>query len=226
MAADHLIFDLDGTISDPAEGILRSINYALAGFGHTEIASSEVSEYIGPPIDVSFRKLTGAPEAHVRALVASFRERYADVGFAENTLYPGVAEALTTLAARGIPLGVCTSKRVDLAAKVLAHFGLRRVFRFVSGGDVGVMKSDQVGRLLADGEIAAGSCMIGDRAVDVQAARSHALYSVGVLWGHGSRHELAEAGAELLLAEPEELVALADQVAPPSIHAQRRIPPT
>src|ERR1039457_1455605 len=89
------IFDLDGTISDPAVGIGRSLNYALQGFGYSPIEESEVSQFIGPPLDQTFESIVGsATPGHIAALVFKYRERYADVGFSENVIYPGIPEAL------------------------------------------------------------------------------------------------------------------------------------
>lgn len=206
MRDPHLIFDLDGTLSDPAIGILRSLNYALTCFGYPEVPGSGISAYIGPPIDVTFRSLIPqASRESVLALVTKFRERYADIGYAENELYPGIPESLAALAASGVSLGVCTAKRVDIAEKVLTMFGLRDRFRFVCGGDIGVAKADQLARLLGDDTVAPGSMMIGDRAVDVLAAKKNSLHSIGVLWGHGSYDELTRAGADRLLSYPADL---------------------
>jgi len=207
----HLILDLDGTISDPSVGILRSVNYALTNFGYPSVSASEISAYIGPPIDVTFRRLTHSnSDAHVLALVAKFRERYSDVGYTENSLYPDIVHALDALVKRGVRLGLCTSKRSDIAEKVLTMFGLRRHFEFVSGGDVGVAKADQLSRLLADRVVGPGSTMVGDRAFDVRAAKANSLFAIGVLWGHGSESELVDAGADRVLAEPVQLGDLAD----------------
>ena len=195
-----LVFDLDGTLSDPAVGIGRSINHALLCCGFEPISESAVSTYIGPPLDVAFRAITGteSPEI-VQRLVHKYRERYADVGFAENVLYPGIAEALASLSDRNCFLGVCTSKRIDFAERILQMFDLRAHFAFVDGGEIGTHKDQQLRALLANGVIGARSTMIGDRSVDVAAARANGLKSVGVLWGHGSREELTNAGADLLL---------------------------
>lgn len=207
--APHLIFDLDGTLSDPAVGIGRSINYALAAFDHLPIADSEISRLIGPPLDQGFLSILGAATpAHLVELVAKFRERYGAVGYAENTLYAGIPEALQQLAAANIPLGVCTSKRADFAERILAMFGLRPLFDFVDGGDVGISKAQQLAALRAAGTISAKSIMIGDRAVDVAAARANGLGAVGVLWGHGTRQELLAAQPDRLLTSPSELTTL------------------
>ncbi|HET6630571.1 MAG TPA: HAD hydrolase-like protein [Woeseiaceae bacterium] len=206
----HLVLDLDGTISDPALGIARSINYALCAFGFDPIPESSVSEYIGPGIDNAFRRLVpAAAEDEVPRLVGKFRERYADVGYSENVLYPGIPEALRHLVNEGVMLGVCTTKRVDFAERILQLFGLRDCFQFVSGGDVGVEKHQQLRALIIEDVIPVRAAMIGDRAIDIVAAHANGLRSVGVLWGHGTEAELIEAEAQVLLSRPRQLMELA-----------------
>jgi len=208
-AAHTVVFDLDGTISEPAVGIGRSINYALERFGFAPIAEADVSRHIGPPLDASFRLITGSSsERLVGDLVAAFRERYGAVGYAENVLYDGVPEALALLVENGVRLGLCTSKRVDFAERILSMFGLRSLFEFVSGGDIGVRKQDQLAALCANGSVPARAFMVGDRAIDIMAARANELRSVAVLWGHGSEQELREARPMLTLRRPQELERL------------------
>lgn len=207
--APFLIFDLDGTLSDPAEGVWRSINYALLQFGYPEISAEDTGRYIGPPIDESFLSITGTVrEAHVLELVDKFRERYIEHGYAENSLYPGIEGALVELASRGHRLAVCTSKRVDMAEKILVMFGIRDCFDFVSGGDVGIAKTRQLAAFLARERVGSDATMIGDRSQDVRAALVNGLRPVGVLWGHGSEHELRAAGATVLLHDPGQLARL------------------
>jgi phosphoglycolate phosphatase len=209
-APPFLIFDLDGTLSDPSIGIGRSLNHALEYFGHPPISAKEVPQYIGPPLDHAFRsRLAGVTPEHVEALVAKYRERYAEIGFAENVIYPGIPETLYALDAAGIPLGLCTSKRTDFAESILELFDLRDYFRFVSGGDIGIRKSDQLATLLTQGVIGTSATMIGDRSIDVVAARENGLKSVAVLWGHGSRDELEGALPDVFVESPHELLALA-----------------
>ena len=204
-----LVFDLDGTISHPVTGICRSMNYSLAAFGYPEVTERETGRFIGPPIECSFKEITGeTSDERIAEIIARFRERYGRAGYAENTLYPGVSESIRALAGRGIALGVCTSKRADFAEKILELFGLRDSFLFVSGGDVGIRKADQLGGLIADGRIDRTAVMIGDRAVDILAARANALLPVGVLWGYGSRKELQDAGPGKILERPEQLMEL------------------
>lgn len=204
------IFDLDGTLSDPAVGIGRSLNYALATVGHSRIREDEVSHHIGPPLDRVFRRIV--PEASdetVLAMVAKYRERYLEIGYVENVVYPDIPEALEHLASRGVRMGVCTSKRGDIAERVLTLFRLRPYFAFVSGGDVGVEKRDQLRTLLESGMAGPASTMIGDRADDVTAARANGLRSAGVLWGFGTRAELVAAAPDRLMERPGDLHQLA-----------------
>jgi len=211
MAAPTLVFDLDGTLSDPAEGIGRSLNHALTLHGYPEIPATAFGSCVGPGLDVSFQRWAGdLPEPRLKALVAAYRDRYATVGLFENVLYPGIPEALQALTELGVPLGVCTTKLPQVAERILVHFGLRHHFDFVSGGDVGIPKSRQLGELLEAGRIDARATMIGDRDLDIAAGRAHGLRTVGVLWGHGGRAELERAGADHLVASPRELPQLAD----------------
>lgn len=204
-----LIFDLDGTLSNPAVGIARCINHGLLGHGYAPIDETTVSRYIGPPLDDSFAAITGSTDpAQMAALVATYRERYAAVGYAENQLYPGIPELLATLRQRGLRLGVCTSKRVDFAEQILVMFGLRAHFSFVDGGEMGRHKHEQLRDLLRADVITPDAVMVGDREVDVSAARANGLQVAAVLWGHGSAQELQDAQPDWLLARPAEVLGL------------------
>lgn len=203
---DFILFDLDGTLSDPLQGIGRSINFALTHFGYPERALDDLRFCVGPPLKYSFRELTGTDsDAHVRELIDKYRERYGDVGYAENTLYAGIPEALAAIDAAGIPMGLCTSKRADFAERILDLFGLRQHFRFVSGGDVDIHKWEQVAELVAQGVVGSASLMVGDREVDIDAGHRNGLAAGGVLWGFGSHAELAAGAPRYLFAQPGEL---------------------
>jgi len=206
---DLLLFDLDGTISDPLLGIARSINYAMEHFGYTPLELSECSAYIGPPLDQTFAAITGSVSpAHIAELVSKYRERYGDVGYSENVLYPGIADVLSALSEAPIPLAVCTAKRKDFAERILEMFGLRQHFRFVDGGEVGMHKWQQIENLMARSSVSAATVMIGDRAVDLIAGHRNGLHAAGVLWGHGSRAELEAEQPRYLFNAPGELVSL------------------
>lgn len=201
-----LIFDLDGTISDPSMGIHRCMNHALHFYGFPEVSTQTALATIGPPLDEAFSKFQpNANQSVIADLVAKYRERYAQLGFAENTIYPGIEVAVHTLSQRGVRMGVCTSKRADFAEKILSMFGLLKYFSFVDGGDVGIKKFQQLANLLAVGEIDQSSVMIGDRDVDISSAKANGLGSVGVLWGFGDREELETAGADRILSNTSEL---------------------
>jgi phosphoglycolate phosphatase len=206
---DLVLFDLDGTISDPVVGIGRSLNFALTHFGHAPLQMADVPLYVGPPLDESFTAITGVTSASdVGAMVAKYRERYGEVGYSENVLYPGIPEALAQLDDANVPLGLCTSKRADFAERILTMFGLRAHFRFVSGGDVGVQKWQQMAELRARNRVSEATVMVGDRAVDMIAAHRNGLRAAGVLWGHGSRSELVAEQPHYLFDSPAELATL------------------
>ena len=209
MSTPFLLFDLDGTISNPIAGIWRSINYALEYYGYQSITEEEASKYIGPPLDEIFMSLVLNKKAdHINELIAKYRERFSEVGYSENELYPGMEETILSLVNTGLSLGICTSKRKDFADKILKMFHLRDYFEFVSGGDVGVKKHQQIRTLLSQNFIDNNTCMIGDRAVDLIAAHKNGIKSAGVLWGFGSRFELEGQSPEFLLEKPEELKLL------------------
>ncbi len=205
-----LIFDLDGTISDPSLGIFRCINHALRSHGFPEVSREAVAAQIGPPLDEIFKKFRPeADKALISNLISTYRQRYAETGYAENELYPGVPEALRELSGRGVRLGVCTSKRKDFADKILSMFDLTSHFSFVDGGDIGIRKQHQLARLIDSSTIHRQAVMIGDRDVDIAAAKANGLRSVGVLWGFGDMHELSGAGADLIIGAPVGLGRLA-----------------
>jgi len=226
MAAPHdlVLFDLDGTLSDPLLGIGRSINYALSTFGYASLELPELARYVGPPLDETFKSITGtASPGELNALVARYRERYADIGYAENVLYPGIAGALTNLSEAGVPLAVCTSKRKDFAERILEMFGVRSCFSFVDGGDIGVHKWQQIEGLLSQRSVSTSTVMVGDRALDMVAAHRNGLHAAGVLWGHGSRAELVSERPRYLFDSPPELLMLDPRVifSDPAARAQK-----
>jgi phosphoglycolate phosphatase len=209
MPHDLLLFDLDGTLSDPLEGIGRSINYALTHLGFPEQTMADLAAFIGPPLDESFGVITGIRDVSViRALVARYRERYAEVGYSENILYPGMAEVLEDLGRAGMPMAVCTSKRVDFAEQILEMFGLRHHFQFVSGGEIGTHKWQQMAALCSQNRVTPSSVMIGDRAVDMVAAHRNGLSAVAVLWGYGSPAELDAESPRYCFSAPGDLLQL------------------
>jgi len=209
MEARVVVFDLDGTISDPLPGFSRSINHALGLQGLPERSPADLARYIGPPLYESAVELTGSADPHAHArLIADYRQRYGETGYAENTLYDGIPAALRALRDSGATLGLCTSKRADFAERILRLFGLRELFAFVSGGDIGVHKWQQLQALRESGAVRTGSVMVGDRAVDITSAHRNGLRACGVLWGFGSLEELRAERPLHLAATPGDLPSL------------------
>lgn len=204
-----LIFDLDGTISDPADGIARSLNHALEAFDYEPVEEYRIHRMIGPPLTEIFEHFLGAlPLDRMQDLVDAYRDRYASIGYAENLLYPEIPPVIKKLAERGYALGICTSKREDYARRIVEMFALDGYFRFVDGGDVHIKKVMQLERIVANGVDAGTAVMIGDRAVDIEAARTNGLATVGVTWGFGPEEELRNAAPSFLVERPSELLEI------------------
>ena len=204
-----LIFDLDGTISDPSEGIINCVNHGLDACGYAHAAPDAIRRLIGPPLTEIFESLTGdVDEQNAVHFVNAYRERYAVSGYRENVLYPAIPGVVSKLAATGASMGICTSKRADYAEKIIDMFGLLPYFGFVDGGDVHIKKYMQLEKLVNNGLDARTSVMIGDRAVDIEAARANGIASIGVCWGFGEKEELEGAQPDFIAASPEELLEI------------------
>ena len=206
MRYDTLVFDLDGTLSDPLLGTLRCMNFALTRHKLQPRSEAEIRRRIGPPLEETLSLFADSDDEQlIRQLVDSYRERYGEFGYAENELYPDIPETLQALKAAGYRMAVCTSKLRANAVKILRLFELDAYFDFVSGPDYGMKKSDQLRELLASGEIGPQTIMIGDRGVDLSAAHSNQLASAGVLWGYGDREELEKENPAFIFESPQAL---------------------
>jgi phosphoglycolate phosphatase len=206
-----LLFDLDGTLTDSGVGITRCIQHALAGLGKPVPPASELTWCVGPPLRDSFSQLFACdPDAPVVGqALALYRERFTQTGMFENSVYPGVREGLGRLRDAGHQLWVVTSKPHPYARRILDHFGLLHLFAAVYGAELSGEHSDKVSLLrhvVAEEAFEATPYMVGDRRHDVEGAQANGLGAVGVLWGYGSREELAAAGADPLFESMNELV--------------------
>jgi len=206
-----VLFDLDGTLTDPFVGITTCIQYALEKMGRVAPPAEELRFCIGPPLQKSFPMLLDTTdEAQVWAAVGHYRERYATVGKFENTLVPGVAAALERSAGEGWFLSVATSKLETYSKDILEHFGISRYFDAVHGSALDGRNSDKadlIRHILSVEPIEAQrTVMIGDRMHDVYGASANGVGTIGVLWGYGDEAELREAGAAAVAADPVELV--------------------
>jgi phosphoglycolate phosphatase len=205
-----ILVDLDGTIIDPAPGIIACYNHALTQLGITPPAPDHVRASIGPPLRRGFAEFL-APHHDVEQAVRLYRELYGAKGMFDATLYPGIAEALAALRVRHERLYVCTAKATKFARPILEHFGLARLFDGIYGADLEGRfddKADLIAHILEETAIDPSSAiMVGDRSHDVLAAARNGIVSIGALWGYGSAEELESAGAAALCAAPSALAA-------------------
>ena len=186
-----------------------SINHALDKHGYAERKHTEIASYIGPPLEGALAEIIGSSDTgHINEIVQSYRQHYLIEGYSNNHLYDDITDTLDKLKHAGAVVGVCTSKPKKIATMILEHFDILHYFKFVSGGDVGIKKGQQLTQLLKDGQIDGSAIMIGDRNVDIIAAQQNKLTSLGVLWGFGSMNELKEANADHVISAPIEVLSL------------------
>ena len=202
-----VLFDLDGTLTDPREGFVTSIRHALLQLGRSAPSDSELACHIGPPLEETLALLVGANNrGAIEAAVALYRRRYAAEGIFENCVYPGVPSALAKLQALGMSLYVATSKPRVFAERILEHFELRKFFRVVYGSELDGTRSnkrDLIAHILDREKLSPYSThMVGDRAHDIVGATANAVRPIGALWGYGSCEELSAAGATVLCEQP------------------------
>lgn len=207
-----LLFDLDGTLTDPRPGIVRCMRYALDKLGVPCPSDDVLASFIGPPLRGTFATIleTSDRELVERAL-AFYREQYGETGLFENHVYDGVAQMLYDVRLTASALFVATLKAKPYADRIVHRLGLGCYFTGVYGPELEGRFDDKVdllAHLLATEKISTESAvMIGDRAGDIVAARANRVRSIGVLWGYGSESELADAGADTLCASPSELAS-------------------
>lgn len=205
MRYDTVLFDLDGTLTDSSEGIVKSLQHALKAFG-IERERESLLKFIGPPIQENFVELLGKTGEPVERAVKIFRERYERVGYLENRLYEGVPEMLCRLRGAGLRLCVATSKPQYMAEIVLRHFEIYEYFDFLCGSSRdGALrhKPDIIRCVLEQPHAERGrAVMVGDRYFDLEGARQCGIDSIGVTYGFGSEEELIPFGPVFLAETP------------------------
>ncbi len=209
-----IIFDLDGTLTDPHEGFVGSIGFALSSLGKQVPSAEDLVRFIGPPIHGTFQVLLGMDDpALVAEAVGLYRQRLGSEGILGNVAYPGVEQMLTTLKEAGRALFVATAKPLVFAVPILEHCGLSGYFRGVYGSDLertNTPKGELIRAILSEQVADARSAaMVGDRRHDVEGARECGVFSVGVTYGYGSAAELRRAGADALCGSPEHVTRIA-----------------
>jgi phosphoglycolate phosphatase len=213
MSYDVILFDLDGTLTDPGEGITNSVAYGLAHFGIAVEDKTTLYSFIGPPLMDSFQQFYGMTEAQAREAIEQYRVYFRAKGMLENLVYPGMAQLLEQLQQAGKTLLVATSKPEVFAVEILQHFGLDGYFTCIAGATLDGSRStkiDVISHALAQcpGADLSQAVMVGDRKFDILGAQHFGLDSIGVLFGYGSREELTQAGATHLAETVDDLAEL------------------
>ncbi len=203
-----VIFDLDGTLTDPQQGMLDCLRGALRA--HDVRWQEPLTWFIGPPAGESLPLLIPDREpAFQKRVLDHYRACYADEGWVRNAVYPGIRQLLEELRARGVTLYVCTSKLARFAEKIIEHFTLTHYFAGIAADDGSSVHHDKAdllrGLMTGYGFPAETAVMIGDRRFDIAAAQSLGIASVGVTYGYGSADELEQARPDALCASVEEL---------------------
>lgn len=213
MRYENIIFDLDGTITEPSKGIINAIIYALEKFGIKTDDITSLYRFIGPPLRDSFKDFYGFSSAQTEDAVRFYREYYSDRGLIENEIMPGMCEGLAALKKAGCKLYVATSKPEIYARKILENLNLADYFSFVAGSTLDGTrdkKEDVIQYLLRqipmDELNLEKTLMVGDRKFDIEGAKLCNLHHMGVTFGYGSRDELENAGAMYIADSPHIMV--------------------
>jgi len=209
----YLLFDLDGTLTDPKVGICTCVQYALSAMGIEEPDIDKLEGFIGPPLKDSFIKFYGMSEEQAEEAIAKYRERFQDTGIFENRIYDGVSHMLQLLMSKGMFLAVASSKPTVFVERILEHFNIKRFFKVVVGSELDGTRTDKnevveeaLKQLFGDSPVDREQVyMIGDRSYDMEGARKAGVESVGVTYGYGSMEELKEAKADYIVRSVEEL---------------------
>jgi len=210
---DYVLFDLDGTLTDPKLGITTCVQYALKSFGIEEPDLDKLEPFIGPPLKDSFMQFYGFDSEKADVAIEKYRERFHDTGIFENEMYRGIPQMLKRLKAQGLHLGVASSKPTVFVERILDHFGIRSYFEVIVGSELDGSRTDKaevvleaLRRFFPDGRVQKHRVfMVGDRKFDVIGARSVGVESVAVSFGYGSMEELMEAHADYIVRSVEEL---------------------
>lgn len=209
---DHkfILFDLDGTLTDPGLGITNSVLYALRKY-HIQVSRrSDLYKFIGPPLHESFENYYGFSKEKAKEAVEYYREYYREKGIFENSLYYGIEDLLKELQSNGKILLLATSKPEIFAKQILSHFNIAEYFSFCAGSNLDgsrTKKDEVIAYALKNSDILnlSDAVMVGDRMHDIIGAKQNHIDSVGVLYGYGSREELEQNGAESIAETVENL---------------------
>ncbi len=207
----YILFDLDGTLDDPFEGITKSVEYAMKKFG-VSCNREELKCFIGPPLTDSFMNYFGLDEKNAKLAVEYYREYYRPTGIFEVSIYDGIPELLERLCEHGCELILATSKPIVFADMILEKFDLKKYFTATFGSELDGtrVKKDEVIAYALDSHPIDKTCaiMVGDRRHDVEGAHANGLPCIGVTFGYGDRDEHVACGAEYIADSISELEAI------------------
>ena len=207
----YILFDLDGTLTNPELGITNCVMYALEKFGIKENDRKKLHPFIGPPLTYSFHNFYGLSEEESKQAVAFYRERFSVEGLYENEVYEGVHKMLQNLKEQGKKLIIATSKPEEYTIKILKYFELYKYFDFVAGATMDGSRGEKSEIITYALEISSiedksQAVMIGDRKYDILGAKENGLDSIGVLYGFGDYEELTNAGATYIAESVEDIL--------------------
>ena len=207
---EYILFDLDGTLTDPKLGITSSVQYALRALGIEEPSLDKLEVFIGPPLSDSFREFYGLDEEQMITAVDKYRERFAAQGIFENEIYPGIPQMLADLKEKGKILAIASSKPTLFVERILDHFEIRKYFDYIVGSNMDGTRGrkeevveEALRQMLPVGMAPAKKrdtvAMVGDRKFDIVGAAAHGITSVGVSFGYAPEGELEQAGADFIV---------------------------
>lgn len=205
----NILFDLDGTLTDPAKGITNSVAYALRHYGIEAADRSALCAFIGPPLAYSFNKYYGFDQKQCLEAIEIYREYFSVKGKFENSVYDGIIPMLQALRNRGFRLFIATSKPQKFALEIAEHFGFEKYFEAIRGipmNGENMTKGQVINGVLQEFSLdAAKTLMVGDRSYDVIGAKENGLDCAGVLYGYGSKSELKGSGADYIIESVHKL---------------------
>lgn len=215
----YCLFDLDGTLTDPKEGITRSVQHALKYFGIEEPDLDKLEPFIGPPLKDSFMEFYGLSEGQALKAIEVYRERFAPIGVLENMIFPGTEQMLRRAREKGIHLAVASSKPLVFVRQILQHFQIDNYFEVIVGSELDGTRGSkeevveealrQLGIMqMGQPERRRLCAMVGDRKFDIQGAKAHGLAAIGVSFGYAGPGELEAAGVDVVADTMEQLEAL------------------
>lgn len=218
---DYILFDLDGTLTDPFDGISRSIIFALEYFGISAPDKRTLEGFIGPPLFDRFKEVFGFTDERAEQAVKKYRERYSAVGLKECSLVSGTAETLKKLKESGLRIALATSKPEVYAKQILEYFGIEKYFDFIGGAETehgGRNKKEDVISYALQGlgvKDKSAAVMVGDRFYDIEGARANGIKAIAFLGGYGSLEEFKRHGADYIASDMEEVGEIALKGAKP-----------